>query len=224
MKRGFDIIISLMLLTLTLPLFVLAAVGIKMASSGPVFYPALRVGFMGQEFSMLKFRSMHVSNKGAVITAKNDARIFMFGSLLRGLKIDELPQFINVLKGDMSIVGPRPEDPLIVKEAYEPWMMETLNIRPGITSPGAIFYYAKGEKLIDPDRPEASYITHILQPKLAIERAYIERATVLSDLFTIFHTAAAILGEAVGKPINPSMRDIKAAEQWVPQSAFDALP
>ena len=224
MKRAFDITVSLVMLALTLPFFVFAALGIKLSSSGPVFFPASRIGLKGEMFAMLKFRSMHVSNEGAVITSRNDNRIFRFGSLLRSLKIDELPQFINVLKDDMSIVGPRPEDPKIVKEAYEPWMMNTLDVRPGITSPGAIFYYAKGEKLIDQATPEASYIARILPPKLAIERAYIARATLLSDLIIIIHTAAAILGEAMGRPVSPSLRDIKAAEQWVSQSAFDMLP
>ena len=129
---------------------------------------------------MFKFRSMHVSDGGSVITASQDKRVFTFGKFMRLMKIDELPQFINVLIGEMSVVGPRPEAKKIVESAYTNWVLETLQVKPDITSPGAIFYYAKGEKLISDLEPEKSYLNSILVPKLAIERSYIDRANFCS--------------------------------------------
>jgi len=222
-KRGFDISVAVALLVLTTPLFLFAWIGIKLSSPGPVLYHAKRIGLHGAPFSMLKFRTMHTHGGGAVISAKNDIRIFKFGALLRRLKIDELPQFFNVLIGQMAMVGPRPEDPEIVKKAYNSWMRETLDIRPGITSPGTLFYFAVGEQLIDADNPEGSYISGIMPLKLALDRAYIDRATLLSDIATIFRTVAVIIGIAIGKPIPVSPRDIEAAQNWVPQQAFEKL-
>lgn len=224
MKRLFDILFALVLLALTLPLFLFALIGVKLSSSGPVFYPASRVGLNKVNFSMLKFRTMHSDNSGSVITSRNDTRIFWFGGMLRRLKIDELPQFINVLKGDMSIVGPRPEDPKIVSESYTSWMSETLMVRPGITSPGAVFYYAFGEQLIDDKNPEMSYITWVLPSKLAVDLAYLQRANLLSDMATIFLTAMAIIGQIVGKPVAPNRIDLKASEQWVPTGILPKTP
>lgn len=223
MKRGFDILFAACLLVAVSPLFLLAALGILVSSPGPIFYRAQRAGVGNQPFEMLKFRSMHVTTGGSVITSAGDARIFGFGKFLRKAKIDELPQFINVLKGDMSVVGPRPEDPKIVDRHYTDWMMQTLDVRPGITSPGAVFYYACGEGLVDPDDPEGSYVEKLLPPKLAVEMAYIQRATFFSDLFVIVHTAAAIVGEMTGRPVAPSRQDVEAASQWVPARAFDAI-
>jgi lipopolysaccharide/colanic/teichoic acid biosynthesis glycosyltransferase len=222
-KRLFDILVTLLILSLVFPLFLFAALGIKLSSPGPVFYRAQRIGKGRKAFEMLKFRSMHISTGGPVITSQGDRRIFTFGNLIRKLKIDEIPQFINVLKGDMSIVGPRPEDPKIVTEAYTDWMMETLDVRPGITSPGAIFYYTMAEGLIDDDDPEGSYISTILPLKLAVERAYINRATILSDLFVVFHTTVAVIGNALNMPIRPSKQDLEASKHWVSTKDFNKL-
>ena len=223
MKRTLDIFVALAILILTLPLLLLVVLGLKLSSPGPIFYKADRVGKDGQLFKMLKFRSMHVSNHGSVITSKNDSRIFPFGKLIRKLKLDEMPQFLNVLKGDMSLVGPRPEDPKIVDTAYTDWMMETLKIAPGITSPGAVFYYIKGEQLVSDEDPEGSYIRNLLPPKLAIERAYVARATFISDIQIMFYTAWAIVGRALGFSVMPPLRDMAGAENWVPKSTFENM-
>lgn len=222
MKRFFDIVVSLVVLVAASPLLLISALAIRLASPGPVLYRAIRVGRDGKLFEMLKFRSMHVSTGGAVITSNGDARVFPVGRLLRRLKLDELPQFINVLEGKMSIVGPRPEDPKIVDGFYTPWMRETLRVRPGITSPGSIFYYACAEKMIDDADPERSYVENFLPPKLAVERAYLDRATLGSDVMVVLRTAAAIVGDAIGRPVFPSARDVSAAAAWVPASAFEA--
>ena len=220
MKRAVDIFVSIATLFVTFPIFLFASLGIRLSSPGPIFYHATRVGLGGVQFKMFKFRTMDVAPGGPVISANQDVRIFRFGSWLRKLKIDELPQFINVLRGDMSVVGPRPEDPKIVEHAYTPWMMETLSVRPGVTGPGAVLFYSCEDDLIDPAKPEESYVRRVLPAKLAIERAYMERATVLSDIACIFRTAAAIIGNAIGRSVRPPDRDISAALKWVPESAF----
>ena len=159
MKRPFDVLFSGIFLVIALPFMFAALIGIKLNSRGPVLYHTTRVGLDGKTFKMYKFRSMHkasTKNKGAIITAYGDDRIFRFGHILRKTKIDELPQLWNVFIGNMSIVGPRPEDPKIVGRYYTNWMKETLSVRPGITSPGAIFYYAKCEELITESDPEGS--------------------------------------------------------------------
>lgn len=220
MKRLMDIVIAAAALILLAPVLVAAATGIWLASPGPIFYRAVRVGRGGDTFEMVKFRTMHQASSGGVITSRGDARIFPLGRLLRKLKIDELPQFWNVLKGDMSIVGPRPEDPKIVRDHYSHWMRETLRVRPGITSVGAIFYYSEGEGLIDDQDPEGSYVERLLPPKLALERAYMEREDSLWDLRCMVMTAIAIVAAAIGRPLRVSERDLEAATQWVPRGAF----
>ncbi len=214
MKRAFDIVVSLTLLILVIPILVVAAAGVLIASPGPIFYRAARIGRDGRPFEMLKLRTMHVADGGAVITSKGDPRIFSLGGLLRKLKIDEFPQFCNVLIGDMAIVGPRPEDPKIVREHYTPWMMETLRIRPGITSIGSIYYYAEVESLIDDDDPERCYVERALPAKLAVERAYIERATFVTDLWCVVLTIVSILGTMVGRPLRLSAHDLRGADRW----------
>lgn len=218
MKRASDIVLASVLLIVLSPVLVLAAIGVRLSSKGPIFFRAQRVGRGKVPFEMLKFRTMHVHSSGPVITSHCDSRIFAFGSFLRKSKIDELPQFYNVLKGDLSVVGPRPEDPKIVTEHYTDWMMETLEVRPGITSPGAIYYYLLGEELVDPADPERSYVERLLPAKLAVERAYLERDTFASDLKVVALTALAVLGPPLGLHVKPDPRDLAAAERWAPTS------
>lgn len=218
MRRAFDIVTAAAVLLLTAPLLAIAAVGIRLSSAGPVLYRARRVGRDGVIFQMLKFRSMHIGQEGATITADRDPRVFAFGRIIRAIKLDEVPQMVNVLRGDMAIVGPRPEDPSIVTRAYRDWMRETLAVRPGVTGPGSIFYYGWGEALIDPADPEGSYIARLLPAKLALERAYMDRATLRSDVSTALRTALAILGVVTGRPVPPDPRDMAAAATWAPVS------
>ena len=227
MKRLIESLFAVVILLLVSPLMMVALIGIKLNSPGPVLYSAVRVGIKGKVFMMFKFRTMHVvssENRGAAITAHGDERIFRFGGILRKTKVDELPQLLNVLIGNMSIVGPRPEDPKIVEQYYTDWMEETLSVRPGITSPGAIFYYATCENLINEADPEGSYATLILPPKMALERAYLERATWLSDFVCIGHTALAIFGKVTNIPVLPLACDLTAASKWVSPSAFYSTP
>lgn len=224
MKRALDILIALVALVVSAPFVLAGAIAVRLSSPGPVLYRARRAGRDGAVFEMLKLRTMHDAASGAAITAGNDPRVFPAGSVLRRLKIDELPQFVNVLRGDMAIVGPRPEDPRIVDRHYTSWMHETLAVRPGITSPGALFYYAQGEALIDPADPEGSYATRLLAPKLAIERAYLDRATPLSDIAVMIRTVFAVLGHIAGRGIGAPARDRRAAERWCPAASFPETP
>lgn len=214
-KRTFDIFVAAVALVLLSPLLIVAAIGIKMTSPGPIFYMAKRAGLNAHPFSMIKFRTMHVGTDiQSAITAPSDKRIFGFGNILRKLKIDELPQFWNILVGDMSVVGPRPEDPKIVDQAYTDWMRETLEVLPGVTSPGAIYGYIFGNAILDDADPEGSYVNQMLKPKLALERAYIERASFHRDIKYMILTAWAIFAHLFSLQVLLPKKDISEARRW----------
>lgn len=220
-KRLFDMAVAATALIVLFPVLIIAAVGIKLTSPGPIFYQAKRAGKEGIPFAMFKFRSMHVdSDKQSAITAPGDNRIFRFGLLIRKLKIDEIPQAWNVLVGDMSLVGPRPEDPKIVDASYTDWMYETLSVPPGLTSPGAVYGYILGDTLLDDDDPEGSYARALLPPKLALERAYLERATFVSDIGYGLLTVWAIFANVLGREVHLPEADIAGAKRWAPQGPY----
>ena len=198
-KRIFDILMSLFVLLFSAPVLLVASVGIKLSSRGPILYLPLRVGLHARFFRMYKLRTMQVrASSGSLITAPGDSRILFFGRLLRATKVDELPQFLNVLVGQMSIVGPRPEDPHLVKNHYTEWMRRTLDVKPGITSPGSIFYYLCSDDYIDPTDPEASYVREILPLKLAGDLRYFERPSLLGDLKLVWRTVQVIALHVTG--------------------------
>jgi lipopolysaccharide/colanic/teichoic acid biosynthesis glycosyltransferase len=220
-KRLFDIVVALAALAVAAPLILISAIGIKVGSPGPVFYKACRIGRNGAAFNMFKLRTMHLAQGSASpITAPEDNRIFPLGNLLRKLKIDELPQFWNILSGDMSLVGPRPEAAEIVERHYTDWMRETLRIRPGVTSPGALYNYRMADLLLDVADPEGSYARKMLPPKLALERAYMERANFISDLGFLVLTARAIVAHARGNDISLPQADVAAALCWAPEGPY----
>lgn len=198
--RVFDICCSAVALVLLAPVLITAAVGIRLCSSGPALYRAQRVGQGGRPFVMYKMRTMHCrSAAGSSITAADDPRVFALGRLLRAFKIDELPQLLNVLRGEMSIVGPRPEAVDIVQKHYTPEYLASLDVRPGLTSPGSICYYTHGEQLLADGDAEQYYVSRLLPIKMAIDLAYLRRATFLSDLAVIFRTAAVLALKAAGR-------------------------
>ncbi|MFK7902511.1 MAG: sugar transferase [Nitratireductor sp.] len=193
-KRIFDILFSFALLLMSFPLMAIAFIGIRLTSKGPIFYEAARIGKDGALLTMYKFRTMHVNDgKGSAITSPNDARIFKFGAFLRASKIDELPQLYNIIKGDMSFVGPRPEDPSIVDKYYTKWMHETLAVRPGLTSPGTLYFMKGFSAAVSDDDAEQSYSDKILAPKLELDLKYIKTQTFIKDLGIIFETAMTVL-------------------------------
>ena len=142
-KRTFDIIVALTVLVILAPFFGLIALAIKRETPGPVFYRGIRTGRGGECFSILNFRTMYEtpeSYAGPKVTAQDDNRITPFGHWLRNTKLNEIPQFWNVFKGDMSLVGPRPEDPTLAGEWPTKVAQELLPVRPGITSPASVMY------------------------------------------------------------------------------------
>jgi lipopolysaccharide/colanic/teichoic acid biosynthesis glycosyltransferase len=187
-KRLFDFASALIGLVLLSPLFLIAGLIIKMASPGPVFHYGKRVGLNGKVFTLYKFRTMviHAPAVGPGITSNNDPRITWVGGLLRRTKIDELPQLINVLKGDMSLVGPRPEDPRYVAQ-YTPEQRQLLNVRPGMTSAASLVYRNEEQMLAGADW-EKLYRTEVLPAKLAIDLSYLSKRTFFSDLLLILRT------------------------------------
>src|SRR5437867_1174639 len=159
MRRLIDIIVSLILLVLLSPVLVLAALAVKASSKGPALYLGLRVGLGGRVFGMYKFRTMIVGADalGPGITAREDPRVTSVGRILRSTKIDELPQLLNVLKGDMTLVGPRPEAPSFV-ERYTPEQRRILDVRPGITGLAQLRYTGEEEeRIVDVAHAEEVY-------------------------------------------------------------------
>ncbi|MFZ1595653.1 MAG: sugar transferase [Anaerolineae bacterium] len=181
--------VGLMLLS---PLFCWIALWIKLTSPGPVFYRAVRVGQDGRPFRLYKFRSMiaGTDRQGPGITATGDPRITRVGRFLRRAKLDELPQLLNVLKGEMSLVGPRPEDPRYVA-LYTPEQRRVLAVRPGITSAASLAFRHE-EQLLAGEDWETHYRARVLPDKLALDLAYLARRTLLSDLALILRTLAAV--------------------------------
>lgn len=200
MKRLFDIVCALGGLVAAAPILAAAAVGIRLSGRGPIFYRARRSGRGGAPFTMYKLRTMRVAlpGEGSRITGGNDPRIFPFGAFLRRLKVDELPQLFNILKGEMSLVGPRPEDPEIVAAYYTPAQRETLEVPPGLTSPGSLYYYTHCEHAVAADDPEASYL-RFLPLKLALDRVYVRHASFFYDLQLVVRTVFVVAALALGK-------------------------
>jgi lipopolysaccharide/colanic/teichoic acid biosynthesis glycosyltransferase len=190
--RLIDVLVSTLGLLLLSPVFLLCALLIKLDSSGPVFYRARRVGQYGNPFYQYKFRSMVVNAEqaGPGITTAHDKRITKIGRFLRHYKLDELPQLINVLKGEMSLVGPRPETPHYVAH-YTTTQRQILNTLPGITSPASLTYRHEQSLLVGDDW-EKIYLREIMPQKLAIELEYLARRTLWQDLALIVRTLWAV--------------------------------
>lgn len=200
-KRLFDIVASTIALVALAPVMVFAGIAILMADGRPVLYRTKRSGLDGMDFTLLKFRSMRNApgQGGSVVTSANDPRVFAVGQLLRKTKIDELPQLLNILQGDMSVVGPRPEDPRIVEQYFTAAERTTLNVRPGLASPGSIYNYTHGENMLTDEHAEDVYVEKLLPIKMALERVYLERQSMPYDLRLIFRTLIVIAAVAMGR-------------------------
>ncbi len=200
LRRLVDIVLSLFGLIVLSPLFVFTAIAIRRSSPGPVFYWGPRAGKNGKVFKILKFRTMYErkeSYDGPKVTAENDPRVTPLGRLLRQTKINELPQLWNVLRGDMSMVGPRPEDPDIIAEWPEEVRNEVLSARPGITSPASVVYRNE-EDLLQSSSLMDTYLWDILPTKLRLDQLYVRNRSVLTDLDVIFWTAVALIPRLKG--------------------------
>lgn len=160
----------------------------------PIFYMQVRVGRNGRLFQLVKFRSMFVNSdlEGLLITSAGDRRITRFGRILRSSKMDELPQLWNVVRGEMSLVGPRPEVPLYV-DSYSSEQREVLAIRPGITDPASIAYRNEEKLLASEANPDLYYRETILPHKIQLNREYLKHMSFSYDLHVLFHTVAVVL-------------------------------
>ena len=217
-KRIFDIVTSSFALLVLSPVILLAAIGVKLSSRGPAFYLSQRAGRGNRPFTLYKLRTMHVrSDSGSAITGVSDPRVFAFGNLLRKTKIDELPQLLNIIQGDMSVVGPRPEDPSNVERFYDELGMSTLDARPGLSGIGSIYYYTHGEKLLVGDNTEEIYARNLLPIKLALEFVYLKRQTLAYDLQLISRTIVAIAQIAAGKRDFEEPKEIDEARDLLRQ-------
>jgi lipopolysaccharide/colanic/teichoic acid biosynthesis glycosyltransferase len=193
-KRLFDISVSLLLLLLFLPLIIVIALIIKINSKGRIFYLQKRVGKDNIDFNIIKFRTMHEGSdkKGLLTIGGNDSRITPAGRLLRKYKLDELPQLFNVLSGEMSLVGPRPEVRKYV-ELYSEEQKRVIGVKPGITDYASILYIGENEILGKSDNPEKEYIQTIMPEKLKLNLKYINNASLITDVKIILKTVIRIL-------------------------------
>jgi lipopolysaccharide/colanic/teichoic acid biosynthesis glycosyltransferase len=207
-KRLMDVLAALLGLIFLAPLFVFIGILIKRDSPGPAFYRGPRMGRGGRVFQILKFRTMRedaASYAGPGITAEDDPRITPLGKWLRDTKINELPQLWNIFLGDMSLVGPRPENPEIVETWPEPARAEILSMRPGITSPASVAYHDE-EMRLKSNNVMDHYMEHIVPDKLRLDLLYVRHHTFLGDMDALFWTFVILI---------PRLKEKKIPEGWL---------
>jgi lipopolysaccharide/colanic/teichoic acid biosynthesis glycosyltransferase len=190
-KRGLDVVAASMLLLVLLPLIAVVAVAIKLDSRGPAFFRCRRVGYGGREFGMLKFRKMVHDAGGGALTAPEDDRFTRLGRVLAKTKLDEIPQLWNVVKGEMSLVGPRPEDAGFVELCADEYR-HILRVRPGITGLSQLAF-ARESEILDPNDRHGHYVKKLLPAKARMDCLYVSRRSLGMDLKILFWTAAAVL-------------------------------
>jgi lipopolysaccharide/colanic/teichoic acid biosynthesis glycosyltransferase len=193
-KRAFYLVLAALALVVLAPVFLVISAWVKLDSPGPVFFRQVRVGRGGRQFRIIKFRTMRTESErvGLQITVGADSRITFSGSFLRKFKLDELPQFINVLLGDMSVVGPRPEVPRYVACYPEHIAPLVLSVRPGITDRASIEFRHESELLGASSDPEATYIHEILPVKLAYYAEYASNHSLLGDIRIVLGTMRVV--------------------------------
>lgn len=195
-KRVFDFVAALVATFFFIVPWIIIAIVIKIQSPGPAIYKPVRVGKNGKPFTLYKFRSMRVDS-GAIhaTTLRGDSRIFPFGAFLRKTKLDETPQLLNILKGDMSVIGPRPEDLDNAKEMYTGMYAKILEVKPGLSSVASLYDYTHGEKY----ESEELYNKEFLPKKLDLEVYYVEHRSFIYDIRLIVRTVKIIAQIACGK-------------------------
>ncbi|HQV39967.1 MAG: sugar transferase [Flavobacteriales bacterium] len=194
-KRTFDILFALVLLLMLLPVLLVFALLVAFTSKGGAFFRQVRVGRGGIEFRLLKFRTMRPDSEaqGQLTIGGRDPRITSVGYFLRKTKLDELPQLWNVLVGDMSVVGPRPEVPKYVA-MYDPEQRAVLSVRPGITGMASIDYIDENELLARSADPERAYIEEVMPAKLRLDLKYVKERNFWLDLRIILATVGRVFG------------------------------
>lgn len=199
LKRSFDLIFSFAGFIILFPVFFIICFIIKITSKGPILFKQTRVGKNSKKFRIFKFRTMYINaeKSGQLTVGMRDSRITPIGYYLRKSKLDELPQLINIILGEMSFVGPRPEVPKYVSK-YNNEQTKVLNVRPGITDLASLEYIDENNLLANTDNPEKLYIEHIMPAKLDLNMQYIENQSLLLDLKLIFLTIFKIIGVKIG--------------------------
>ena len=227
-RRAVDIVVSGIALAIAGPVIVLLARLVRLTSRGPAFYRQVRTGRAVEQFTMLKLRSMvsGADQAGPLVTSRSDSRVTKLGALLRATKLDELPQLFNVLKGDMTLIGPRPEVPRFIPY-YDDEELQILNVRPGLTGPGQIFY-TEVQQAATPDSadPEQHYATRELHPKLAIDLDYLRHRGFGHDLQIVVRTALMLARLAKPAPAPVSLADARPAGpvRYAPRPDEDDTP
>lgn len=193
LKRSADILLSVIGLLLVSPLFLIIALFVKLDSKGPVFYCQQRIGKGQIPFALLKFRTMFIGSdrEGLLTVGTRDSRVTSVGYYLRKYKLDELPQLMNVLKGEMSMVGPRPEVKRYT-DLYTAEQLQVFSVRPGITDPASILFRSENDLLEHAEDPESFYIQNIIPVKLALNLDYIRHRSFAKDLHIIWETFCAL--------------------------------
>ncbi len=194
MKRLFDLVVSTIILLVFLPFGILLAIAILLESRGGVFYRQERVGRLGKTFRLWKFRTMRVNadKLGKLTVGMRDPRITRVGYFIRKVKLDEFPQFLNVLSGEMSIVGPRPEVQEYV-DLYTADQREILNVKPGITDYASLEYFKENELLGKAENPRETYINEIMPAKIELNKKYIAKPTLGTDISIMWKTFLKII-------------------------------
>ncbi len=208
-RRVVDIVVSGIALVIAGPIIVLLAGLVRLTSRGPAFYRQVRTGRAAEQFTMLKLRSMvsGADKAGPLVTSRADSRVTKLGALLRAAKLDELPQLVNVLRGDMTIIGPRPEVLRFIPY-YNDEELQILNVRPGLTGPGQIFYTeVQKATILGEEDPEQHYATYELHPKLAIDLDYLRRRDLGHDLKILVRTVLLLAGLAKPAPAPAALAD-----------------
>ena len=200
MKRSFDVVLSVLALVVLAPVLLVIAVLVRLSSEGPVIFRQLRVGRFGKEFEILKFRTMYVDRDGPSIAVAGDSRVTRVGVYLRKYRLDELPQLFNVLDGDMSFVGPRPEVPEYMARYPEDARRRVLSMRPGVTDLAAIEFRDEATLLGAADDPNRCYVEQILPRKIELQLEYADRSSMVFDLEILWRTLSAIFGSAPNHP------------------------
>ncbi len=195
MKRFFDILFSVVILGLFLPIGIIIGIWILIESRGGIFYTQERIGQGGKPFQLLKFRSMRkdADKAGKLTIGMRDPRITKSGYFIRKFKLDEFPQFINVLKGEMSVVGPRPEVEEYVA-LYTKEQAEILNVKPGITDLASLEYFKENELLGKSENPRKTYIEEVMPAKIELNKKYIANPSLSHDIKIIWKTFLKVVG------------------------------
>jgi lipopolysaccharide/colanic/teichoic acid biosynthesis glycosyltransferase len=215
LRRITDILVALLALSLLAPLLLVITVTVIVFSPGNPFYLGRRAGKGGKNFRMWKFRTMvaNAARVGPSITVKNDSRITPFGRFLRKTKLDELPQFLNVLIGNMTLVGPRPELPEIVA-LYDAQQREVLSVKPGVTGPVQLkLGLDESEAIPEGDRGRQHYVDHLMGPKIRVDLEYLRTRTSLTDAHVLLDSAALVLRRLIARRLG----NRRGAETAIPR-------